>query len=115
MGIMTQKRSNPIVFMDVRIGDFIAGRVTFELFADTHPFTAENFRCLCTGEKGLGLEGKQLHFKGSRFFRILEGFIIQGISFATCIIHTSIFVLLPYTVLAYMLYFRAPRQRWRYH
>ena len=101
--------------MDVRIGDFIAGRVTFELFADTHPFTAENFRCLCTGEKGLGLEGKQLHFKGSRFFRILEGFIIQGISFASDIIRTSIFLLLPYIAFAYMLYFWAPRQRWRYH
>mgnify|MGYP001272479407 CR=1 FL=1 len=76
---LVKKEPNPIVFFDIKIGDFIAGRITFELFADTCPFTAENFRCLCTGEKGIGpVHGKKLHYKGSRFHRILEGFCIHG-------------------------------------
>merc|ERR1711865_879801 len=49
-----------------------------ELYADTVPKTAENFRCLCTGEKGTGPSGKPLHFKGSAFHRIIPGFMCQG-------------------------------------
>jgi cyclophilin family peptidyl-prolyl cis-trans isomerase len=41
---------NPVVFFDVSIGGKAAGRIVFTLFADTTPKTAENFRCLCTGE-----------------------------------------------------------------
>lgn len=67
-----------MVFMDISIGEFHAGRVTFELFADTNPWTAENFRCLCTGEKGLGRCGKALHYKGCEFHRILQDFVVQG-------------------------------------
>lgn len=40
------------------------GRIEFELFADVVPKTAENFRALCTGEKGIGKSGKPLHYKG---------------------------------------------------
>ena len=50
------------VFFDVTIGDVDAGRIEMDLFCDT-PKTTENFRALCTGEKGTGRSGKQLHFK----------------------------------------------------
>ena len=49
-----------------------------KLHAHTVPKTAENFRCLCTGEKGIGREGKPLHFKGSTFHRVIPGFMCQG-------------------------------------
>ena len=55
-----------------------AGRVTFELFATVVPRTAENFRALCTGEKGTGRSGKPLHFKGSAFHRVIPGFMLQA-------------------------------------
>jgi len=70
--------SNPKVFFDVTIGGSPAGRIVFELFADTVPKTAENFRALCTGEKGMGKSGKPLHFKSSSFHRIIPNFMIQG-------------------------------------
>merc|ERR1740130_1164223 len=49
-----------------------------ELRADVVPKTAENFRCLCTGEKGVGKQGKPLHFKGSKFHRVIPEFMCQG-------------------------------------
>ncbi|CAN4114497.1 unnamed protein product [Withania somnifera] len=48
-----------------------------ELFKDTTPKTAENFRALCTGEKGIGQSGKPLHYKGSGFHRIIPNFIFS--------------------------------------
>ncbi|KAG0463849.1 hypothetical protein HPP92_019918 [Vanilla planifolia] len=70
--------SNPKVFFDILIGKAKAGRVVMELFADVVPKTAENFRCLCTGEKGIGRSGKPLHYKGSTFHRIIPNFMCQG-------------------------------------
>ncbi|KAF4697252.1 hypothetical protein FOZ60_009876 [Perkinsus olseni] len=69
---------NPTVFFDITIGGSPVGRVTFELAADVVPDTAENFRCLCTGERGVGKSGKALHFKGSSFHRIIPKFMCQG-------------------------------------
>ncbi|XP_071710091.1 peptidyl-prolyl cis-trans isomerase CYP19-3 [Rutidosis leptorrhynchoides] len=70
--------ANPKVFFDILIGKMKAGRVIMELFADVTPKTAENFRALCTGEKGLGASGKPLHYKGSAFHRIIPNFMCQG-------------------------------------
>ncbi|XP_015294039.3 CMRF35-like molecule 9 isoform X4 [Macaca fascicularis] len=62
---------NPTVFFDIAIDGEPLGRVSFELFADKVPKTAENFRALSTGEKGFG-------YKGSCFHRIIPGFMGQG-------------------------------------
>ncbi|CAN4107391.1 unnamed protein product [Withania somnifera] len=70
--------ANPKVFFDLTIGGAPAGRVVMELYADTVPKTAENFRALCTGEKGVGRMGKPLHYKGSSFHRVIPGFMCQG-------------------------------------
>ena len=69
---------NPVVFFDISIGGSSKGRVEIELYADVVPKTAENFRCLCTGEKGVGRSGKILHFKGSSFHRVIPDFMCQG-------------------------------------
>ena len=70
--------SNPIVFFDMTIGGAPAGRIEMTLRADVVPRTAENFRALCTGEKGTGQSGKPLHFKGSAFHRVITDFMCQG-------------------------------------
>jgi len=69
---------NPKVFFDMQVGGAPAGRIVMELYADVVPKTAENFRALCTGEKGTGRFGKPLHFKGSSFHRVIPGFMCQG-------------------------------------
>lgn len=64
--------SNPVVFLDIAIEGDNHGRVSIELFRDAVPQTAENFRCLCTGERG------NLHYKNVPFHRIISNFAVQG-------------------------------------
>ncbi|KAH9785645.1 peptidyl-prolyl cis-trans isomerase CYP63 [Citrus sinensis] len=74
---MSEKK-NPLVFLDVSIDGDPVEKIVIELFADVVPKTAENFRALCTGEKGIGKStGKPLHYKGTMFHRIIKGFMIQ--------------------------------------
>ncbi|KAJ1919945.1 cytochrome P450 monooxygenase 11 [Tieghemiomyces parasiticus] len=69
----------PRVFFDIDRDNERLGRVIFELFSHEVPITAENFRCLCTGERGIGPVSKvPLHYKGSIFHRIIDGFMLQG-------------------------------------
>ncbi|EXJ15902.1 peptidylprolyl isomerase [Imhoffiella purpurea] len=69
----TAMADNPKVAMDVSIDGEPAGTITLELFADIAPKTAENFRAICTGEKGDGLD-----YADSPFHRIIPGFMVQG-------------------------------------
>ncbi|MFS7975176.1 putative peptidylprolyl isomerase [Helianthus anomalus] len=77
------KKKNPCVFLDLSVDGTPVERLVIELFADVVPKTAENFRALCTGEKGIGsTTGKPLHYKGVVFHRIIEGFMAQGGDFS---------------------------------
>ncbi|KAK3233024.1 hypothetical protein CYMTET_56641 [Cymbomonas tetramitiformis] len=79
------KNSNCVVYFDIEIGgDYIkkgklAGRIEMELFTADCPRTAENFRALCTGEKGRGkTTGMTLSYEGCAIHRVIPGFMAQG-------------------------------------
>ncbi|KAF9200097.1 peptidylprolyl isomerase protein, partial [Podila verticillata] len=67
------------VFFDIAINSKPAGRMTFKLFNDIVPKTAENFRSLSVGDAGKSkLSGMPLTYKGSKFHRVIPGFMAQG-------------------------------------
>ena len=67
------------VFFDISIAQTEVGRVLFELYPDVAPKSVENFRALCSGEKGKTKNGKKLLcYKGSKIFRVSKNNFIQG-------------------------------------
>jgi len=69
---------NPVVFITIKIADEAPFTFEIELFKNLVPKTAENFRALCTGEKGAGKECLKLTYKGSPIHKIIKDFLIEG-------------------------------------
>ncbi|XP_076897701.1 peptidyl-prolyl cis-trans isomerase CYP40-like [Bidens hawaiensis] len=66
-------------YLDISIGGELEGRIVVELFTEIVPKTAENFRALCTGEKGTSpITGVPLHYKGVKFHRLIKSSKIEG-------------------------------------
>jgi len=66
-------------YFEITINKQPAGRIVFQLYNDICPKTCENFRALCTGEKGYSKSTEtRLYYQGSTFHRVIKGFMIQG-------------------------------------
>ncbi len=69
----------PHVYLDLTVNGQELGRILIKLDKHETPLTAENFRALCTGEKGISpVTNKPLHYKGSKIHSIIPGYVIQG-------------------------------------
>jgi cyclophilin family peptidyl-prolyl cis-trans isomerase len=65
--------------LEISINGKVAGRLTFELYEDLVPQTCENFKALCTGEKGTSaISGKPLHYKGCKIHKVFTDYILQA-------------------------------------
>ena len=82
------KGDNPHVYFDIEqkstedgaSENVKLGRIVMQLYRDITPKTSENFRALCTGEKGMCQSDstKPLHYKNSIFHRVIQDFMLQG-------------------------------------
>ena len=71
------KVTNTVVF-EVTADDAPVGEIHIGLFGDIVPKTVENFRAICTGEKGVNKRGQAISYSGSIFHRVIPNFMIQG-------------------------------------
>jgi cyclophilin family peptidyl-prolyl cis-trans isomerase len=76
-GVLPPSGDGPTCFLDFKFGEGANGRVVVKLYQDKVPIAAENFRCLCTGEKGKGLSGKELSYRFSKVHRVVPNFCVQ--------------------------------------
>ena len=92
--------AKPRCFLDISIGGELEGRIVVELNKEVVPKTAENFRALCTGEKGIGPNtGVPLHYK-VRIYSLLDFLLI----FRPCL---SLHVLLLFFLLVFYVFFNS--------
>lgn len=78
------REENPVVFMDIKSlenenrNEEILGRLHFELRSDLVPIACNNFLMLITGSKGIGIDGINYHYKGTKIHRVVRDIVFQG-------------------------------------
>lgn len=76
-GLLPPSGDGPKCYVDFSVDGTSSGRVVFKLYQDKAPLAVENFRALCTGEKGKGRSSKDLCYRGSKVHRIVPNFVVQ--------------------------------------
>ena len=77
-GMLPPSGTGPQCFLDFNVDGQSIGRVVVKLYQDKTPLASENFRCLCTGEKGRGRSMKDLCYRNSKIHRVVPGMCVQG-------------------------------------